>query len=70
MQFNEKHISFAMARLVDSRRARVPVASTGFSMHGRLELLALVNADESALGTSRITDHLSPPFFQTAFWFM
>jgi oleate hydratase len=70
LAFNEKHVSHAMARLVDSRRAKVPVASMGFSMHDRVELLKLANADESALGTSCITDHLSPAFFQTEFWLM
>ena len=70
LEFNEKHVSNAMARLVDSRRAKVPVASMGFSMHDRVELLKLANADESTLGTSCISDHLSPAFFQTEFWFM
>ena len=70
LAFNEKHVSHALSRLVDSRRAKVPVASMGFSMHDRVELLRLVNADEAALGTSCITDHLSPTFFQTEFWFM
>jgi oleate hydratase len=70
LEFNERHVSHAMARLVDSRRAKVPVASMGFSMHDRVELLKLANADESALGASCITDHLSPAFFQTEFWFM
>ncbi len=68
--FNEKHASNDMARLVDKRRAKVPVASMGFSMQDRLELLKLSNADESELGASRITDHLSPAFFETEFWFM
>jgi oleate hydratase len=70
LDFNEKHVSHAMARLVDSRRAKVPVASMGFSMHDRVELLKLVNAEEGSLGASCITDHLSPAFFQTAFWYM
>lgn len=70
LEFNEKHVSNAMARLVDSRRAKVPVESMGFSMHDRVELLKLANADEAELGTSCITDHLSPAFFQTEFWFM
>ncbi|WP_407074854.1 oleate hydratase [Roseateles sp.] len=69
-EFNEQHVSHARARLVDSRRAKVPVASMGFSMRDRLELLALANAEESALGSGCITDHLSPAFFQTEFWFM
>lgn len=70
LEFNEKHVSNAMARLVDRRRARVPVASMGFSMHDRLEVLKLAGADEDSLGTSSITDHLSPAFFETEFWFM
>ena len=59
-----------MARLVDRRRAKVPVTSMGFSMHDRIELLKLSHADENSLGTSRITDWLSPAFFETEFWFM
>ncbi|MFM9925206.1 oleate hydratase [Variovorax sp. H27-G14] len=70
LAFNEKHVSHALARLVDRRRAKVPVASMGFSMHDRAELLKLVNSDESSLGSSCITDHLSPAFFETPFWFM
>ncbi len=70
LAFNEQHASNAMARLVDNRRAKVPVASMGFSMHDRLELFKLANADEASLGASSITDHLSPPFFDTEFWFM
>jgi oleate hydratase len=70
LEFNEKNVSHARARLVDRQRAKVPVASMGFSMHDRLELLNLAGAEESTLGASRITDHLSPAFFQTAFWFM
>jgi oleate hydratase len=68
--FNEQHVSNAMARLVDRRRAKVPVASMGFSMHDRLELLKLADADEASLGTSCVTDHLSPAFFETEFWYM
>lgn len=70
MAFNERHKSHAMARLVDQRRARVPVQSMGFSMQDRLELLKLHKADESSMGASRITDWLSPAFFETEFWFM
>ena len=70
VDFNEKHKSHALARLVDRRRAKVPVTSMGFSMRDRVELLRLVNADEESLGAARITDHLSPEFFETEFWFM
>ncbi len=68
--FNEKHKAHSMARLVDRRRARVPVTSMGFSMQDRMELLKLSHADEAGLGASTITDHLSPEFFETEFWFM
>lgn len=70
LAFNQKHPACSMARLVDRRRAKVPVTSMGFSMHDRVELLKLSQADESILGATIITDHLSPHFFQTEFWFM
>jgi oleate hydratase len=70
LAFNEKHRSHAMARLVDRRRARVPVRSMGFSMTDRLELLKLSRAVEADMGDSRITDWLSPAFFDTEFWSM
>lgn len=70
LEFNEKHKAHSLARLVDRRRAKVPVTSMGFSMQDRIELLKLSNADEDALGASRITDWLSPGFFETEFWYM
>ncbi|MET3107317.1 oleate hydratase [Oxalobacteraceae bacterium GrIS 2.11] len=70
VEFNQLYKSHAQARLVDSRRARVPVESMGFSMENRLELLKLSNTDEEELADSRITDWLSPSFFETEFWFM
>ena len=68
--FNQKHVANSMARLVDHRRAKVPVTSMGFSMQDRLELLKLSNADESTMGPTCITDWLSPSFFETEFWYM
>jgi len=70
VEFNKKHMAHSMARLVDSRRAKVPVTSMGFSMQDRVELLKLNNADEAVLGASCITDWLSPHFFATNFWSM
>ncbi len=70
VEFNEKHEAHSMARLVDRRRAKVPVSSMGFSMQDRVELLKLSGADEDLLGASRITDWLSPAFFETEFWYM
>jgi len=70
LAFNEIHKSHSLARLVDRRRAKVPVASMGFSMQDRIELLKLSNADERAMGASVITDWLSPGFFESEFWYM
>ena len=70
VEFNQKHKANSLARLVDSRRAKVPVTSMGFSMQDRIELLKLNNADEDVLGASCITDWLSPGFFATEFWYM
>jgi oleate hydratase len=70
VEFNEKHKANSMARLVDSRRAKVPVTSMGFSMQDRIELLKLSQADEDTLAASCITDWLSPAFFETEFWYM
>src|SRR6202142_2547920 len=70
VEFNERHKSNAMARLVDRRRAKVPVTSMGFSMEDRIELLKLSQAGEDELAKSCITDWLSPSFFETEFWYM
>ena len=70
VEFNERHEAHSMARLVDGRRAKVPVTSMGFSMQDRMELLRLSNADEGTLGAKCITDCLSPAFFDTEFWYM
>jgi oleate hydratase len=68
--FNKEHPSRAQARLVDRRRAKVPVTSMGFSMQDRTELLRLSQADEARLDGDRITDWLSPDFFESEFWYM
>jgi len=70
VEFNKQHKAHSMARLVDRRCAKVPVTSMGFSMQDRLELLKLSLASEDVLAASRITDWLSPQFFETEFWFM
>jgi len=70
MAFNEAHTPHSMARLVDQRRAKVPVSSMGFSMKDRIELLRLSNTKELDLGATAITDHLSPGFFASEFWSM
>jgi oleate hydratase len=70
VEFNEKYKSNSRARLVDSRRAKVPVSSMGFSMQDRIELLKLSQAEEDHLAATCITDWLSPSFFETEFWYM
>jgi oleate hydratase len=68
--FNERMKSNPKARLVDRNRAILDVASMGFSMTDRIELAKLAVAGEETLGTDRITDWLSPEFFETKFWYM
>jgi oleate hydratase len=70
MEFNGSYPSHSMARLVDSQRAAVCVTSMGFTMQDRIELLKINQSDEATLADSRITDWLSPGFFQTPFWHM
>jgi oleate hydratase len=70
IEFNEAHRAYSKARLVDRRRAKVPVKSMGFSMQDRIELLKLTETGEELLGATRITDWLSPSFFETKFWYM
>jgi oleate hydratase len=70
VEFNEHYKSNSLARLVDRRRAKVPVSSMGFSMQNRQELLELSFAEESKLGASCITDWLAPEFFETEFWYI
>lgn len=70
VEFNKKYKAHSVARLVDRQRAKVPVTSMGFSMQDRMELLKLINTSEDDLGSSRITDWLSPEFFETEFWYM
>src|SRR5450755_1609742 len=70
MAFNKLHIPHAQARLVDRNGHRTDVTTMGFSMADRLELVKITEASEHTLGSDRITDWLSPPFFGTNFWFM
>jgi oleate hydratase len=68
--FNLKNPPHSQARLVDRNRFRVNVETMGFSLADRLELLKLAEASEETLGSSAITDWLSPGFFETRFWYM
>lgn len=68
--FNKVMKANSKARLVDRHRAIVDVSTMGFTMKDRAELARLTEASESKLGTSVITDWLSPEFFTTNFWYM
>ena len=68
--FNLKHRAHSKARLVDRNRFKVDVSTMGFTMRDREELVRLAMASEEELGNSRITDWLSPAFFETNFWYM
>lgn len=68
--FNVENPAHSQARLVDRNRFKVDVSHMGFSARDRLELLRLTEASEEALGNSRITDWLSPKFFESNFWYM
>jgi len=70
MAFNKQHIPHAQARLVDRNCHRTNVATMGFSMADRLELVKIAEGSEEELGSDRIADWLSLPFFSTNFWFM
>ncbi|WP_340054789.1 oleate hydratase, partial [Pseudomonas sp. JAI120] len=68
--FNEENRANSRARLFDRYLFKVDVSTMGFSARDRLELLRLVETSEEKLGKSRITDWLSPPFFESNFWYM
>lgn len=68
--FNLKHRAHSKARLVDRNRFKVDVSTMGFTMRDREELVRLAMASEETLSNSRITDWLSPAFFETNFWYM
>ena len=70
IEFNEKIKAHSQARLVDHNRAILAVTTMGFTMTDRMELFKLTEASEEKLGTSIITDWLSPGFFTNNFWFM
>jgi oleate hydratase len=70
LAFNALNLPHSQARLIDRNRAITDVTTMGFSMADRVELLKLTEASEEKLGTTPITDWLSPPFFTTNFWYM
>lgn len=68
--FNKRVKAHSQARLIDRNRSIVDVSTMGFTMRDRAELLILSEASEEKLGTSIITDWLSPGFFTNNFWYM
>lgn len=69
-EFNQKIRTHARARLVTKDRQIVDVETMGFNQRDRMQLLALVQADEDKMGDSAIGDWFSPEFFRTNFWLM
>ncbi len=69
-EFNELYKAHSQARLVDRNRHKIDVSTMGFSMADRMELVKLSEASEEKLGTSCISDWLSPDFFKNNFWYM
>ncbi|MFN2255219.1 MAG: oleate hydratase [Candidatus Promineifilaceae bacterium] len=70
MSFSEVVRWNAKARLIDRNLEILDVTSMGFSMKDRFELMQLSEADECELENMRITDWLSPGFFETKFWYL
>ena len=66
--FNKRVKAHSQARLIDRNRSIVDVSTMGFTMRDRAELLILSEASEEKLGTSIITDWLSPGFFTNNFF--
>ena len=70
VEFNARIKAHSRARLVDRNRAIMDVSCMGFTMDDRLELVRIAEASEQELAATRITDWLSPGFFETKFWYM
>jgi len=67
--FNEKFASNSLTRLVVGGR-KLNASNLGLNNRDRLDLIKLMAAPESWLGTKRIEEMFQPLFFQTNFWFM
>ena len=68
--FNEQYKADSRARLVDRNRHKIDVFDHGLQHGGPAGAGALAEASEEKLGTSRITDWLSPAFLTNNFWYM
>ncbi len=68
--FNKANVPHSEASLIDRNRTITDVTTMGFTMADRVELLKLTEASAEKLGKTPITDWLSPPFFETNFWYM
>ena len=67
--FNAAIKSHSLARLVDGGKI-VDVSSMGFSNEDRLDLMEMMGATETFLGTKRVDEWFAPSFFETNFWYL
>ncbi|RDZ34100.1 MULTISPECIES: oleate hydratase [unclassified Haloferax] len=69
-EFNEKHETYAEARLVGADQEILDVSSYGFETQHRLSLLRLLLTPEERLGETRIEEWFDETFFDTTFWYL
>ena len=67
--FNKNIKTHSQARLVEDGQI-LDVSTMGFNTKDRLDLVEMMAASESHLGTKRINEWFEPDFFKTNFWFM
>ncbi len=69
-EFNEKHETYAEARLVGADQEILDVSSYGLTRQHRLSLLRLLLTPEERLGETRIEEWFDETFFDTTFWYL
>ncbi|AFK20948.1 oleate hydratase (plasmid) [Haloferax mediterranei ATCC 33500] len=69
-EFNERHDTYAEARLVGSDQEILDVSSYGFETEHRLSMIRLLLTPEAKLGDTRIEEWFSESFFDTTFWYL
>ena len=69
VEFNKEIKTNARARLVKQGRA-VDSSIFGISISDSAKMVKILSLPESYLKNTKISDHFSPTFFETNFWFM
>ena len=69
IDFNKKNKINAKARLVKNGKI-VDSSTFGLSISDGLRLIEIISLPESHLRDTKISDHFSPAFFESNFWFM